>query len=65
MHIQIPLEQQAIVEWLVATGRFSSVQAAVAEGIQLLACNEKLRQEIQVLIHQADRGEFVEALGNR
>ena len=58
MDVQIPQEQQAIVERLVATGRFSSVQEAVSEGIRLLASNERLRQEIQAGIDQADRGEL-------
>ena len=60
MNVQIPQEQQAIVEELVAAGRFSSVQEAISEGIRLLASNEKLRLEIQVGIDQADRGELFE-----
>lgn len=58
MDVQIPQDQQAIIEGLVANGRFSSVQEAVSEGIRLLVSNEKLRQEIQVGIDQADRGEL-------
>ncbi len=58
MDIQIPEDQQAIIERLVATGRFSSVQEAISEGIRLLDSSERLRQEIQVGIEQADRGEF-------
>ncbi len=60
MHIQIPQEQQAIVEGLVAAGRFSSVQEAISEGIRLLASSEKLRQEVQVGKDQADRGELID-----
>ena len=60
MDIRIPQEQQAIVERLVAAGRFSSAQEAISEGIRLLASNEKLRQEIQTGIEQADRGEVVD-----
>ena len=60
MDVEIPREQQAIVEGLVAAGRFSSVQEAVSEGIRLLASNEKLRQEIQVGIEQADRSELID-----
>lgn len=58
MDVQITREQQEIIEGLLATGRFSSVQEAVSEGIRLLASNEKLRQEIQLGIDQADRGEL-------
>ena len=57
MDIRIPEEQQTIIEGLVASGRFSSAQEAVSAGIRLLVSNEKLRQEIQVGIDQADRGE--------
>ena len=58
MDVQIPQDQQAIVEGLVAAGRFSSVQEAISEGIRLLASSEKLRLEIQVGIDEADRGEL-------
>ena len=57
MNIRLPEEQQTIIEGLVASGRFSSAEDAVAEGIRLLASNERLRQEIQIGIDQADRGE--------
>ena len=57
MDIQLPQEQQSIIEGLIASGRFSSAQAVVSEGIRLLVSNEKLRQEIQVGIDQADCGE--------
>ena len=60
MEIQIPLEQQTIVEGLVATGRFSSVHEAISEGIRLLVSNETLRQEIHVGIEQADRNELID-----
>lgn len=60
MDIQIPQEQQAIIEGLIAAGRFSSVQEVISEGIRLLASTEKMRQEIQVGIDQADRGELID-----
>jgi len=60
MDIQIPQEQQSIIDSLVATGRFKSAQEAVSEGIRLLVSNEKLRQEIHVGIDQADNGELHE-----
>lgn len=60
MNIQIPQEQQSFIEGLIATGRFASAQEAISEGIRLLASNEKLRQEIQVGIDQADNGELHE-----
>ena len=60
MDVQIPQDQQAIIEGFVANGRFSSVQEAVSEGIRLLVSNEKLRQEIHDGIDQADRGELLD-----
>ena len=60
MDIQIPEDQQSIIEGLVASGRFSSAQEAISEGIRLLVSNERLRQEIQIGIDQADRGEVYE-----
>ncbi len=58
MEIQIPEEQQSIINGLVASGRFSSAQEAISAGIRLLVSNEKLRQEIQIGVDQADRGEM-------
>lgn len=58
MDIQIPPEQIAIIESLVATGRFSSNDEAVAEGIRLLASSEKLRQQVQFGVKQADSGQL-------
>ena len=58
MNIQLPQDQQSAIEALVSTGRYSSVQEAVAEGIRLLVSNEKLREEVQVGIDQADNGEL-------
>jgi antitoxin ParD1/3/4 len=60
MEIQLPQEQRAIVEGLVAAGRFSSVEDVISEGIRLLAYNEKLRREVQVGLEQADRGELID-----
>lgn len=57
MDIQIPDEQRSIIESLVASGRFASPQEAISEGIRLLASSEKLRQEIEVGINQAERNE--------
>lgn len=56
MEIQIPEEQRSIIEGLVDSGRFESPTDAIVEGIRLLAASEKLRDEIQVGLDQADRG---------
>jgi antitoxin ParD1/3/4 len=60
MNVQIPQEQQAIVEALVAAGRFASIDEAISEGIRLLASTEELRQQIQIGIEQADRGDVID-----
>ncbi len=58
MNIRLPEEQQFILQGLVESGRFPSPEDAITEGIRLLVSNEKLRQEIQIGIDQADRGEM-------
>jgi antitoxin ParD1/3/4 len=60
MEVQLPADQQAIIESLVATGRFPSVDEAVSEGVRLLLSNEKLRQQVQEGIEQADHGDVVD-----
>ncbi len=64
MNVQIPQGQLAMVEGLVAAGRFSSLDEAVVEGIRLLASNEQLRQQlqqqIQIGVDQADQSELVD-----
>ena len=60
MEIHLPPDQMAVVEALVASGRFRSVDEAVAEGVRLLASTEKLREKIETGIRQGDRGELVD-----
>ena len=60
MNIDLPQEQQAIIEGLVSAGRFATVEEAISEGIRMLASSEKLRQEIQVGIEQADNDDLVD-----
>ena len=57
MNVEIPQDQRQIVEQLVASGRYSSVEEAILEGIRLLVSTEGLRRQIQIGIEQADRGE--------
>lgn len=57
MDVQVSQAHQAIVKELVATGRFTSADDVIAEGIRLLASREQLRQQIQAGIEQADRGD--------
>lgn len=60
MEIHLPPDQTAVVENLVASGRFRSVDEAVAEGVRLLVYAEKLREEVEVGRQQADRDELVD-----
>jgi len=60
MNVELPAEQQVIIEDLVASGRFSSAGEALTEGLRLLVSSERLRQQVQVGIEQADRGELVD-----
>lgn len=60
MNISLSPAQQLLIENMVAAGRFSSVDEALAEGVRMLAASEKLRQQVQVGIEQADRGELLE-----
>lgn len=60
MDIQLPADQQSLVESLVASGRYSSASEVIVAGVQMLAATERLRQEVQLGIEQADRGELVD-----
>lgn len=60
MEVHIAPDQQAIIESLLTSGRFQSVDDVVAEGVRLLATTEKLRQKVQVGIEQADRGDVID-----
>jgi antitoxin ParD1/3/4 len=59
MNIELPPDQQEFLVSLVATGRFSSVGEAIREGVGLLISREDLKQQVQVGIEQADRGEVI------
>ena len=55
MEVKLAPDQQAIIESLLTSGRFRSVDDAIAAGVRLLATTESLRQKVQVGISQADR----------
>ena len=60
MEIQLAGEQRTVIENLVATGRFPSVEAVVLEGVRLLTANERLRSQVQIGINQADHGDVLD-----
>ncbi len=60
MNIQLPPNEQNAAEHLVAIGKFASVEDVVVESVRRLVSSEKLREQVQVGIDQADRGEVVD-----
>jgi antitoxin ParD1/3/4 len=60
MDIQIPAEQKAFLDDLVTAGKFSSIDEAVSEGIRLLVARDRLKQQVEIGIDQADRGDLVD-----
>lgn len=58
MNLELPVEEQAFITGLVESGRFASTREAICEAVRLLVSQERLKQEIQVGIHQAERGEL-------
>jgi antitoxin ParD1/3/4 len=60
VNIDLPSIQQDYLEGLVAAGRFPTVNDAVREGVELLISREDLKQQVQVGIDQADRGELLD-----
>lgn len=60
MEIHLAPDLRAIVENLVNSGRFQSLDEAIAEGVRLLVSTEALRQKVQVGIEQANRGELLD-----
>jgi putative addiction module CopG family antidote len=55
MNVELSSDQQAAVESLVAAGRFPSVHEALREAVELLVSRERLKEQIQEGIAQADR----------
>ena len=60
MNIDLPQEQRAFIHSLVDSGRFSSADEVIGEGIRLLVAQEQLRQQVEIGIEEADRGNLVD-----
>jgi len=60
MNIDLSSDQQSVLDQLVAAGRFPSPGEAVAEGVRLLISRERLKQQIDLGIQQADAGDLVD-----
>jgi len=60
VEIRLAQKQHDHVANLVASGRFSSVEEAIAEAIDMLVATERLKNEVQVGIQQADQNDVHE-----
>jgi len=58
MNLDLHADQQAFIDGLVASGKFASANEAISEAVRLLVSRERLKQELQVGIQQADRGDL-------
>ena len=59
MNIELPLDAARFVEQLVASGKYPSSNAAIAEGVRLLMNRQTLQAEIQKGIDQLDAGQGI------
>jgi len=57
MNVELPADQRAFIDRLVATGRFPSADDAIREAVHLLTTRERLKQEIDKGVEQANRNE--------
>jgi len=60
MNVDLPADQQAFIESLVAAGRYATPNDAIRDGVRLLISQERLKQQVDVGVQQADRGELVD-----
>ena len=60
MNIDLPAEELTLIENLVTSGRYGSLEDAMREAVRLLVCQEQLRKEVQLGVAQADRGELLD-----
>ena len=60
MNLELPADQQAFLNELVTQRRYASSEEAVSDAIGLLMSRERLRQQIDLGIAEADRGEVTD-----
>jgi antitoxin ParD1/3/4 len=60
MSIKLSAEWEALLQDRVRAGAYPTVEDAVAEALELLKARDELRQDIQLGVDEADRGELVD-----
>jgi antitoxin ParD1/3/4 len=64
MTVEIPLNYQAFVKTIIERGQFQTEEQVVGEALRLLAERDQrlaeFRREVQIGLHQLDRGENTE-----
>ena len=60
MQLNLPTDAKQFIDGLVETGRYSSANDAVADGIRLLMSREQLKTEIQEGINELDAGKGID-----
>ena len=60
MNVDLPAEQQAFIQRLVASGRYPCADDAISDGVRLLISQERLKQQVDVGLEQAESGNLVD-----
>lgn len=60
MNINLSPDTQAFIENLVQSGRFTSADDVIGESVRLLVSRERLREQIELGVEQADRGDLLD-----
>ena len=61
MTVEIPGDYDAIVQQLIADGKFRDETEVVTEGIRLVIARERLHRDIQAGIDELDAGKQIDA----
>jgi len=60
MQIELPSDVTQFIESLVASGKYSSADEALTDGVRLLMTRQKLHQDIQAGIEDLEAGRSVD-----
>jgi antitoxin ParD1/3/4 len=61
MTVEIPTNYGAVVQRLIAEGRYRDEEELVAEGLRLVLAQEKLREDLQAGLDDLNAGNRIEA----